>query len=1254
MTQPFRVPNVGRVARGGVIGFTFDGRVLSGYAGDSLASALLANDVHLVGRSFKYHRPRGILSAGSEEPNALVTVDRGGGRVTPNLRATQVELYEGLVVRSQNRLPSLRLDLGSVAGLAGPLLSAGFYYKTFMWPPAFWKKLYEPAIRAAAGLGRAPRQADPDRYVHRYAHCDVLVVGGGPAGLAAALGAASTGARVILCDEQAELGGSLLSEHAATIDGWPASAWLAEVVKSLSGVATVLPRTTAFGWYPDNMIGLVERVTDHLADPDPNLPRERLWQVRADRVVLATGAIERPLVFPRNDRPGIMLAGAARTYLHRYGVKVGARAVVATNDDSAYLAALDLHEAGTVIAGIVDQRPRAAGPLVEAARAAGIPVHAGANVTSTSGRLRVSAARVANGPSSIRCDTVLMSGGWTPSVHLFSQSRGRLRYDPGTGTFLPGETAARAISVGGCAGDFDLSVCLARGHEAGSGARHRFAVRGMPAVAPSTPPRAALVHGRAFVDFQNDVTTKDLRVATQEGFRSIEHVKRYTTTGMATDQGKTSNLNALASVADLVGAAPPDIGLTTYRPPFTPVTFGALAGSSRGALFDPIRKTPLHDWAEAQGAVFEDVGTWKRAHYFPREGETMHAAVARECLAVRSGVGIFDASTLGKIEVVGPDAAAFLDRMYPGAMASLAVGRCKYALLLGEDGFIRDDGVIARVAPDRFHVTTTTGGAAGVLHLMEDYRQTEWSELRVWLTSTTEQYAVIALQGPRAAAILAPLTADADLAAMPHMSVLSCKVAGVPVRLFRVSFTGEIGFEINVPAGQARFVWDQIIAADPAITPYGTETMHVLRAEVGFVIVGQETDGTVIPDDLGLSWAVSKKKRDFVGRRSLVRPDMVRPDRKQLVGLLTRDPKVLLEEGAQVLASAGSQPSLGHVTSAYESATLGRSIALALVAGGRARVGTMMVVPLGERTIEVEVTAPKFLDGGLEAAPGPLELGTAAKGMTITPEGSRSATEGLPTATERMTAPNEGSHTATPPLPLREGAGGRGDSRTDGATSLHRNDNAANTPPPNPLPQGEGGRVIPPPVPPAATPLPRALTGDSPTPALVRITALVPTTRLSIHAGPQAATAIGLAAGVLLGSAPNRTVVSRDKAALGLGPEEWLVLASESDRTLAETATAAAGDHPASVVDVSHRHASIEITGPRAAWCLNAFCALDLHPSAFPIGMCTRTLLGKAEIVLWRLGNETFHIEVARSFAHYVWLCLEDARREFIDPPSTC
>jgi len=1176
MTEPFRVPDRGRIDRSRPVAFSFDGRKLGGFAGDTLASALLANGVHLVGRSFKYHRPRGILSAGSEEPNALVTVDRGAGRVTPNLRATQVRLHDGLVARSQNRFPSLRFDLGSVAGLAAPLLSAGFYYKTFMWPPSAWRRLYEPAIRAAAGLGRAPRQPDPDRYLHRYAHCDVLVVGAGPAGLAAALGAASTGARVILCDEQAEPGGSLLDEPAAMIDGWAAHAWLAEVLKSLSGVITLLPNTTAFGWYPDNLIGLVERVTDHLPDPDPNLPRERLWQVRADRVVIAAGAIERPLVFPGNDRPGIMLASAARTYLHRFGVRVGNRILVATQDDSAYRAAIDLHQAGATIAGIVDLRPYVSGPLIDSARALGIPLHVGAAILGTSGGARVRSARVAGVGKSIACDTILMGGGWTPSVHLHAQSRGRLRFDPRTGAFLPADTPARAVSVGACAGDFDLGECLLRGHEAGAGTRRGFTVRGVPPVAPSIAPRSAPPHPRAFVDFQNDVTTKDLRVAAQEGFRAIEHVKRYTTTGMATDQGKTSNLNALAAIADLADRSPPELGLTTYRPPYTPVTFGALAGSSRGALFDPIRVTPLHAWAEAHGAVFEDVGTWKRARHFPRATETMHQAVARECAAVRASVGVFDASTLGKIEVVGPDAAAFLDRIYPGAIGSLPVGRCKYALLLGEDGFIRDDGVIARLAYDRFHVTTTTGGAAGVLHLMEDYLQTEFPDLRAWLTSTTEHWAVIAVQGPKAPAVMAALMGDPmGAAAIPHMAVVPCVIAGIPCRLFRVSFTGEAGYEINVPAGHAQAIWDAVLeaGAEHAITPYGTEAMHVLRAEVGYVIVGQETDGTVIPDDLGLGWTVSRTKPDFVGKRSLLRPDMRRTDRKQLVGLLTRERDLVLEEGAQVLDPTATRPSLGHVTSSYWSPAAGRSIALALVAGGRARIGQTMVVPIAGRSIEVEVTAPKFIEGGLA---GP---------------------------------------------------------------------SAVTGPPPSDTAQ-DRSRATPRP-PPVTPPLPRALTEASKPCAQVRLTALAPTTRLQVRAGPAAATSVGLASGVLLGSAPCRSVVSRDRAALWLGPDEWLVLAPESEAALAGVDT---GGHPASIVDVSHRHASIEIAGSRAAWCLNAFCALDLGITAFPVGMCTRTLLGKAEIVLWRLGHETFHIETARSLGPYVWACLEEGRLEFLDP----
>jgi sarcosine oxidase subunit alpha len=1177
MTQPFRLETGGRVARGHKIGFRFDGRDYAGLQGDTLASALLANGVHLVGRSFKYHRPRGILSAGSEEPNALVTVDRGGGRITPNVRATQIELYEGLTATSQNRWPSLEFDAGAAAGWASPLLSAGFYYKTFLWPPAFWAMLYEPAIRAAAGLGKAPTGPDPDRYVHQYTHCEILVIGAGPAGIAAALAAASTGVRVMLCDEQAELGGSLLTETCAVIDGKPASDWLSEALASLEGRVTLLPRTTAFGWYPDNMIGLHERLADHLENPDPNLPRERLWQVRAREVILATGAIERPLVFPHNDRPGIMLAGAARSYANRWAVAPGRAVAVAAADDSAYTAALDLQRAGVIVAAILDQR-RKPRPIAEEARAAGLIVRNGTRVEATSGRKHITALSLGNRQGTIECDALLMSGGWTPSVHLFSQSRGKLRFDETIGAFLPGEAAARVRCAGACTGVFGLAACLDSGYAAGNTSVQRtFSVAGVRDTAPSRPHAPAAPHPSAFVDFQNDVTTKDLSVATQEGFRSIEHVKRYTTSGMATDQGKTSNINTLATVAGLTGRTMTDVGLTSFRPPFTPVTFGAFAGTARGALFDPVRHAPLHDWAAAQGAVFEDVGTWKRARYFPRSGETMHDAVSRECLAVRNACGILDASTLGKIEVAGPDAAAFLDRIYVNDVASLPIGRCRYALLLGEDGFIRDDGVIARLADDRFHVTTTTGGAASVLHMMEDYLQTEFPALRAWLTSTTEHWATIALQGPLSRSILAALVEGIDITAMPHMGVRECNVAGVRARLFRVSFTGEAGFEIAIPASQAGAVWDALMGVGKP-TPYGTEAMHVLRAEKGFVIVGQETDGTVIPADLGFG-GIGRNKHDFVGKRSLSRPDMLRKDRRQLVGLLTDDPAAVLEEGAQILAKTLPLPlreaaggrgnsgtvrgdftrprnplsapstSLGHVTSAYWSATLGRSIALALVFNGQARIGDKLIIPMPNGPIPVSVVAPVFFD----------------------PEGQRLNTH----------------------VPIQAGC--------------------------------------------------VAAARANPTQA---------TTRLIVRAPASAMTAIGLALGVLLGSVPNRAVRGRDRAALWLGPDEWLAIAPSSDNGLADRVIAAT--QHASVVDVSDRFETIALNSPHAAWLLNGFCALDLAPHIFPVGMCTRTLFGKAEIVLWRTASDGFHIEVARSLARYVRQCLDEAQRGFLAAPDVC
>ncbi|MGO9425547.1 MAG: sarcosine oxidase subunit alpha family protein [Steroidobacteraceae bacterium] len=972
----FRIAQGGRIDRARPLRFVFDGKSYGGYVGDTLASGLLANGVHLVGRSFKYHRPRGILAAGSEEPNALVTVSRDAARRTPNLRATQVELYDGLSAASQNRWPSLTFDIGRVNDRLSAFFPAGFYYKTFMWPRHAWKSLYEPVIRRAAGLGVAPTQPDPDRYLQRYAHCDVLVVGAGPAGIAAALAAAKLGNRVILCDESSEFGGSLLGDAAAHIDGEAALDWLQRSMQALVSNArvTLLARTTAFGYFPHNFVALNERLTDHLALPAAHQPRERLWHVRARRVVLATGAIERPLVFPGNDRPGIMLAGAAQTYLNRYGVRVADRVVVVTACDAAYQAALDLRAAGVEVAAVADLRAAPSGALPEAARRAGITLLPGSTVLGTEGGLRVSGIALGDAARAARrfaCDAVLMSGGFTPSVHLHSQSRGKLVWNETLQAFLPGQSAECERSAGACRGISDLALAVADGAAAGADAAP------LPQPQPDAPARSPLriavetsTSGeKAFVDWQNDVTTRDLRLAAREGFQSIEHVKRYTTTGMATDQGKTSNLNALAIVAAGLDVPIPQVGLTTFRMPYTPITFGSLAGISRGDLFDPKRTTPTHEWAAARGAVFENVGLWKRARYFPRSGEDMHAAVARECRAVRSACGIFDASTLGKIEVVGADAAEFMNRLYINSWSGLGVGRSRYGILCREDGFIYDDGVVARMASDRFHVTTTTGGAPRVLAMMEDYRQTEWPDLKVWLTSTTEQWAVIAVQGPNARRVLEPLVEDIDLgaAAMPHMSVGRGRICGVSMLMFRVSFTGELGFEVNVPADYGAAVWEAIYAAGQAhgMVEYGTETMHVLRAEKGYIIVGQDTDGTVTPDDAALSWAIGKNKADFVGKRSLERASMKAAGRKQLVGLKTRDGRTLLEEGAQIAARAAQKPPMeliGHVTSSYASSVLGHPIALALIAGGRARLGQTLYVPMPAGDLQVEVTSPVFYD----------------------------------------------------------------------------------------------------------------------------------------------------------------------------------------------------------------------------------------------------------------------------------------------------
>ena len=996
----FRLPSGGRIDRERPVSFSFDGERYSGYSGDTLASALLANGVRLVGRSFKYHRPRGVITDGVEEPNALVQLGIGAAG-EPNLRATQVEIHDGLTATSQNCWPSVRFDAGAVNGLLSALIPAGFYYKTFMWPGRWWMK-YEYFIRQAAGLGRAPTGPDPDIYDKSWAHCDVLVIGAGPSGLAAAHAAGRTGARVLVVDERPEPGGHLPGTRQA-IDDAPAQEWVSAMVADLLDTEEVriLSRATALGYYDGNYVTVLERCTDHMPHRERRgRVRQRLWKVRARQVVLATGAHERPLVFRNNDRPGVMLASAAQSYVNRYAVRPGSNAVVFTNNDTAYDPAIDLADAGVRVT-VVDVRTEVSDTRRSQLRRRGIELLTGHAVTDVRGRNSVTGVRVAaltaagsayaGGNRKIPCDLVCMSGGWNPAIHLFSQSGGRLAFDETKGAFVPGEARQAQRSAGGCNGTGALAFALSEGREAGKAAAAEcgFRKRGATAlpkvdVREETPIRllwtvpsrdANRRLDKHFVDFQNDVTAADVALAAREGYRSVEHLKRYTTTGMGTDQGKTSNVNALAILSETLGTDIAATGTTTFRPPYAPATFGALAGRDVGGLSDPIRTTPMHQWHVEQGAAFEDVGQWKRPWYYPRGDESMREAVDRECLAVRNAVGVLDASTLGRIDVQGAHAAEFLDRIYTNAWKRLAVGRCRYGLMCTEDGMVFDDGVTLRLGEHRFLVHTTSGNAARVLAWMEEWLQTEWPELDVYCTSVTEQLATASISGPLARRLLADLTTDIDLDkdAFPFMSWRDGHVAGLPARVARVSFTGESSFEINVPAGYGLSLWTALMQSGQryGITPYGTEAMHVLRAERGFIIAGQDTDGTVTPIDLGMDWIVSRNK-DFIGKRSLDRVDTVRNDRKQLVGLLTDSPEDVLPEGGQIVDAVTELPMrmIGHVTSSYFSANLGRSIALALVEGGRVRHGASVMVPLERTVLSARITEPRFFDPDGERAHG--------------------------------------------------------------------------------------------------------------------------------------------------------------------------------------------------------------------------------------------------------------------------------------------
>jgi len=988
-----RLPTGGRlIDRTQPLEFSFNGKRLEGFSGDTLASGLLGAGQVLVGRSFKYHRPRGVVASGAEEPNALVNLGEGA-RLEPNQRATTTELFEGLGARSQNHWPSLEFDVGAVNGFLTRFLPAGFYYKMFMYPRSFWKHVYEPFIRQSAGLGKAPRARDADTYEHFHAHVDVLVIGGGIAGLQAARTAAESGKRVLLIEQTAHWGGRAPVD-APVIDGQDAESWVEDQVEALLGMDNVRLRTRTMGAgiYDHGYVLAYERLHDQ--DPEAPGPRHRLWKIRAGQVITATGSIERPLVFAGNDLPGVMLASAVRDYLVNYGVSPGDRTVVVTNNDDAYRTAIALVQAGLRVPAILDARMSGGGELSGKAKELGIRVEVGAGVAKVKGTTRVEGVTICAqlgegaGLEDIPCDAVAMSGGWSPVVHLWSHCGGKLIWHEAQAHFRPdperpptGADGRPFVATAGAAsGAVSTAEALADALEVGAKVAGATAAAAVPEV--EEPSEAAMepvwvmprgagdgLKMKMWLDFQNDVKVSDVELAAREGFESVEHAKRYTTLGMATDQGKLSNINGLAVLSQSLGANIPQVGTTTFRPPYTPISMGAIAGEARGRLFQPIRRTPLYDWHLENGAHWEPVGHWRRPYCYIRAGESIEQAVHREVKNAREDVGLLDASTLGKLLVRGPDAGRFLDMLYTNMMSTLPVGKCRYGLMCSENGFLIDDGVVARIDEDTWLCHTTTGGADRIHAHMEEWLQTEWWDWKVYVANLTEQYVQIGVAGPAARRLLERL-GGMDLAAeaLPFMQWADGTLGGFKVRVYRISFSGELSYEIAVAASEGRALWDALLdeGDDLGVMPYGTEALHIMRAEKGFIMIGDETDGTVIPQDLGLNWAISKKKDDYLGKRAQARSHMTDPDRWKLVGLETLDGSAI-PDGAYAVAPGnnanGQRNVQGRVTSTYHSPTLGRGIAMGLVHHGPDRMGEVLEFPrIDGDPVKAQIVDPVFYD----------------------------------------------------------------------------------------------------------------------------------------------------------------------------------------------------------------------------------------------------------------------------------------------------